>query len=329
MYGCRAIFAGMLLLLAATSRSVGVEAAPVAVEILPEVTIPGRRVLVADIARLTGGTANIRRRMASLDLGMMSSSPTTIPRTQVFYRLLLAGFSPDTFRLGGAESTLVRPWRDRLSQETIAEAARQHLLNRIPWSRKEVVVRLMQPVYFHVPVPPKQIVTLQAELAPDSNLVGVVRVDVSVYVDGKPQPPIPVVFNVRLYQRVAVAVARIDPGQRIDANKVYVDRRLTEEGRETLADPDAVIGRRAKRTIRPGHVITVADLSAPSDDAPIAVKRMDLVKAIARVGYLQVSTLATALQDGRVGDIIRVRNNGSKKIVSARVVDRGLVEVDY
>jgi hypothetical protein len=68
---------------------------------------------------------------------------------------------------------------------------------------------------------------------------------------------------------------------------------------------------------------------APGSDNPVLVRQRDLVKAVARVGGLCVTAKAEAEQDGRAGDLIRVRNIDSKKEIVGRVVDRGLVEVEY
>jgi flagella basal body P-ring formation protein FlgA len=64
-------------------------------------------------------------------------------------------------------------------------------------------------------------------------------------------------------------------------------------------------------------------------DAPLLIKTRDLVRLVVHIGAVRVSALGEAMQEGRAGQLIRVRNVDSNKTVSGRVVDRGVVEVDY
>ena len=60
---------------------------------------------------------------------------------------------------------------------------------------------------------------------------------------------------------------------------------------------------------------------------PMAVKSQHPVKIIFRVNGLEVSAKGTAMVNGRIGQVIRVRNDVSQKILSARVIDSQTVEV--
>ncbi len=61
----------------------------------------------------------------------------------------------------------------------------------------------------------------------------------------------------------------------------------------------------------------------------MVIHQNDLVQLIAKVGPLQVKTRGEALQNGRAGQMIQVRNVDSKAIVTGRVMDRSTVEVEY
>ncbi len=59
----------------------------------------------------------------------------------------------------------------------------------------------------------------------------------------------------------------------------------------------------------------------------MAVKSQHPVKIVFRVNGLEVSAKGTALVSGRIGQVIRVRNDASQKVLSARVIDSQTVEV--
>jgi Chaperone for flagella basal body P-ring formation len=73
---------------------------------------------------------------------------------------------------------------------------------------------------------------------------------------------------------------------------------------------------------------SAAEMDAEAEH-PILIKGHDLVRLVARIGDIRVMARAEALQEGRAGEVIRVRNIDSDKIVSGRVAEAGVVEVDY
>jgi hypothetical protein len=72
-----------------------------------------------------------------------------------------------------------------------------------------------------------------------------------------------------------------------------------------------------------------APAAPPASDAPPVVKTRDRVRLLAHVGPVNVVVAGEALQDGRMGQSIRVRNIDSNKIILGRVTGPGLVEVEY
>ncbi len=89
-----------------------------------------------------------------------------------------------------------------------------------------------------------------------------------------------------------------------------------------ITDKDKIIGMVAGRRIAADTVITPRML-----DAPKLVKRGEKVQIIAEVDGIVVRVEGEALEDGAKGDMIRVRNNSSKKIIEAIVIAPGKVKV--
>jgi hypothetical protein len=61
---------------------------------------------------------------------------------------------------------------------------------------------------------------------------------------------------------------------------------------------------------------------------PVLIKVRDQVHLLVRVGPLRLTTLCEAVQEGRAGQMIRVRNVDSRAERVGRVVDRNTVELD-
>jgi flagellar basal body P-ring formation chaperone FlgA len=66
-----------------------------------------------------------------------------------------------------------------------------------------------------------------------------------------------------------------------------------------------------------------------SANAPVVLKARDPVRLLARIGSVQVTARGEAMEDGRLGQMVRVRNIDSSRIVSGRLMENNVVEVDY
>ena len=70
-------------------------------------------------------------------------------------------------------------------------------------------------------------------------------------------------------------------------------------------------------------------LDLPKEKSEPLIRTRDLVRIVAMIGSAQVVATGEAQQDGRLGEIIRVRNVESNRVVNGRVESRDVVLVDY
>jgi len=91
-----------------------------------------------------------------------------------------------------------------------------------------------------------------------------------------------------------------------------------------LFDPGAVIGKRVKRFIKPGTLLTEEMI----EEAPL-VKKGDRVAIIVESDILTITASGEARMDGAKGKIIEVINSDSKKKIYAEVIGLGRVKVTY
>lgn len=101
-----------------------------------------------------------------------------------------------------------------------------------------------------------------------------------------------------------------------------VERNLSKLPYGYYNEPQPVVGQLARRTIAAATVVTPAMLQAPK-----LVKRGQLVSVIAEAGPLSIRTRGKALGDGKAGDLVRVRAEGSQRVVDGIVVSPGVVKV--
>ncbi len=120
---------------------------------------------------------------------------------------------------------------------------------------------------------------------------------------------------------VAHAEGIIDRGQTLTLGDLKLQRiNIAKARRGYYNRLDEVVGLAAKRRIRAGQTITPALI-----EQAMAVRRGQPVRIVASNDGIEASTSGEALGDGQPGDVIRVRNTRSGKVIDAKVMEQGVV----
>lgn len=139
---------------------------------------------------------------------------------------------------------------------------------------------------------------------------------------GTPKPwAIFISARISAYAKILVAAQPLVRGQIIEMADLSWQSHSVSPN-HVLLQPQQLIGQQLKRALPQGEAIKSNYLTQPK-----VIRRGDSLILAARFGSAAVSTSATALADGKVGQQIRVKNNRSDQIVKARVVAAGRVEV--
>lgn len=124
-----------------------------------------------------------------------------------------------------------------------------------------------------------------------------------------------------LFLPVLTTATTIDRGQIIEPAHLKRERiNISRAQRGFMVSESEVVGLSARRRLRADQALNPSMLS---EAAP--VRRGQPVRIIARQQGIQASTQGEALADGAIGDIIRVRNTTSDKVIQAQVIGSGEV----
>ncbi len=140
-----------------------------------------------------------------------------------------------------------------------------------------------------------------------------VPVSVSVYEGDSLIESRSIRVGVEIEREVCVVRAPIERRSAIEAESLVVESRwLTPDvSPATLGES---VGAEARSRLEPGQVLTASDVTPP-----IVVRRGEQVMVHYLSGPVILKTKARALEDGRVGDRIRLEVLGSKRRLEARV----------
>lgn len=144
------------------------------------------------------------------------------------------------------------------------------------------------------------------------------NVIVSAYVDGIKVASRTVWFRATYTVRQVVATKFIKQGEEINSSNAKIVEKKSTRKIQNVTNP---FGRKAYRGIQAGAVITTAMLASKK---PLIVVKFNQTVQIKITGPgWKIATLGKALGRGSVGDIIRVRNIDSKKIIVCRIDKSG------
>ncbi len=173
-------------------------------------------------------------------------------------------------------------------------------------------------------LPPGKI-SYRIEESAGGALLGKVSSMVTILVDGRPVRRARACANIEVYKPVLCAARGLRKGQVIGPGDLTrTTMPLSRLKSRYFEQADDIIGMAAKRSLRPGQVITADILTRPA-----VVKRGSRVMIVAESPVLTVRVPGQVEEKGAVGDFVRVKNLGSHRVIIAQVADSRTVKVNF
>jgi len=157
-----------------------------------------------------------------------------------------------------------------------------------------------------------------------SELIGLIPVEVDVLTDGLVAQQVPLVVQVSAIRRAVAAKRSINQDAAIRAADVELAEVAVTRLDEPLLDSlNHVVGQRARRFLPAGTLLTDSMIEA----VPL-VTRGQLVTLISVAGRVRVVTTAKAVEDGLLGQVIKVRAVDNQRMeFDATVAGPGEVQI--
>jgi flagella basal body P-ring formation protein FlgA len=214
--------------------------------------------------------------------------------------------------MGGAPAT-TRTLRDAVTAHFQKEAARYQAAADVIFDKAaDSVLELAEPAYqFRV-------------RSRGSGSWGLNQVDVEVIADGRTVQTIPLVVQVSMTRRVAVARRPINQGATVQpADAGLIPLSFTRVDKLGVADLTPIIGQRAKRYVAAGTMIEPAML----ESVPL-VTRGQIVTLCSTAGGVRITTTGKAMGEGLLGETVAIRAADHQKLdLHAVVIGPGTVQI--
>lgn len=318
----RVLFSLFLSLVVLSSAVRGAaEGFPITMRVRGSSTITGGAVTIGDVAIVESGAQESDNRAVSLKQVVLidhlqPGSQAELNAYQILDRLRAGSFEPSTLGYSIPERVTIRRVGRDLTQGELQESMDQYLRG----TGREVVVRRFSHDGDTRLFPGA--VSLRV-LSLERQRVGVSRITLEARSESGETAQIGIVGQLDEFMYVPVANKQLPPGNIVRTDDVVMARMDTAKmPRDAAAQPNGIVGHAVKRGVSAGDPFRFPDLTLPQDIAPGAF-------VILRYRGRGFSATATgiAVDGGRVGGLIRVRNDSSKRVVQGTVVESGLVEV--
>lgn len=149
-------------------------------------------------------------------------------------------------------------------------------------------------------------------------------VNMQVYVNGQLFRRTVCYYTVTVYEKVLLVTHDMGLEHRFTAADVRAEEREVEAASvDYYHSPEEVIGKVPARVLRAGQV-----LRRNMVQMPVAIEVGTPVNIMVDVNGIQVKAEGVAMQKGRIGSYIRVRNVRSGKYLRGKVVDAHTVQIE-
>lgn len=255
----------------------------------------------------------------------LSKEQLVVGRSTIMSRLVAGGIASSRIEFTGCPEVSVSRDEKVVSSEQIVESAEGLVGKSLAGG---TTYRLSQkPAEMILPAPREDIV-LKPGIVKNAP-AGSVKVEVRVVADGVEMGSREVIFRVGYTRKEAVATKDIAVGAIVTPENAQVRTVACDEPADEWVSP---FGRPVASAVAAGGVIASEAMQKPRLSIAAAlslVRRNQTVVMKIATPAMTISGVGLALQDGKAGEIIKVQNADSKRVVTARVGFDGTVAPVY
>ena len=286
-------------------------ASPASISVKSESSVRGPWLTLGEIALISGESGARVQLLKELKLGVAPPPGTTVFLTPASLEPKLfatqADFSaitwsvPDNIKI----TTLSQP----VGGKKIADLAQAYLAQAAMGS---TLFMLDSPADLQAPVGTLE---LTPELSGPVRYSGPTTVHVTVRADGRSFVKVPVRFEVRRYLDVVVTAVNLNAGDILSEQSLRLER--VDAGKLPagyLTETAKAVGLQVRYPMPPGSVLSERSLTRP-----LLIRRGEQVRIVARIGEIEIYANGVSYSQGAVGDLVRVQNTTTKKILTGRV----------
>ncbi|MEZ5940739.1 MAG: flagellar basal body P-ring formation chaperone FlgA [Planctomycetaceae bacterium] len=315
----------MLLLCAWTSNLWGEE---IVLSLRSNSIVTSELVRIGDVADVSASSMALAEQIRELDVDQFDTESTrVIPRQQIELRLRLFGLGEFDVRVEGAKSVEVTRTTTPTRDVALETAITAQMVKQYSLTSEQIRVRLMTSVENLFPSSSLEELDWDV-LLPGAVPYGRHSLLVRGLANGRLVGTRQVSVDIQIHKPLVVANRDLPAGYVITESDIEFSEYWCSEA-DTSAALVQVISSLTARAIKKGEPIRQRDLKTVDVRDQFVVRQRDSVSVVARSGTLSITLQAAeAMQNGKVGDRIWLRNLDSKRLISGVITAPGAAEIE-
>ncbi len=293
------------------------------VELKQAAAVTHHLVLLSDVAEITSLDPSLKKALENL---AVDASPGLCREARLDAEKVRQRITDDFPRLhiqvSGASSVQVIRSCRTVTESELEEAGKKYIFSHMPWKEETVEVtdvRVPELVFPDLPV------SVEFSESTGEDFLGNISLMALIKHNGETLRAVRWTGRISVFENVVVAARTLDRDQLITADDVTLRQTdLSQLHTEPLRSLDGLAGKRVIRRIPEGNLVRHEDL-----DRPLLVQRGDRVFLKAQTAMIEVTATGVALDDGSLGDAVRVRNLSSKREIVGLVAGPHWVKVVF
>ena len=282
-------------------------------------------VRLSDIATLTGPSENQLKALGATIVARAPQPGQTrfVGVDYIRIRLKQAGVDTASIIFKGPQDAKITRQAAALPIQRIQRAVETAIRSRMPWKNEDVTIgKITLDETIQLPTG-----RLTYRIVPSRNedYLGRTNLALHLFVDGVPVRKVWVNATISVLADVVTVIRPLGKHAYIELADLSVERRdLSDLSSDTVSRIEDALGNRTTRMIYPQTVLQSSMFASP----PL-VRKGDIVKIVASAGPMLITATGRVKQQGCKGDMVRVVNTDSNRIITARVTGPGAVEVNF
>ncbi len=315
-----AVTAMIAVLICFRMSAAEVASASCLVRLRPQASVKSATLILADIADVSGDDEALVARLAQTPLGSITDV-LLLSRAEVAALIRSANANSVEVVLTGADFTRVTLATRTPAAAEIAAVLKSHLALVTQWRQDEIEIHSIDNLKA-IELPEGDVQLRVVSRGAPSNFRSML-LSVEAILDRKPLRTFWVKADVHVRAQVAQVAKPVAFHSVLKADDLREKVCDIEDPRtEYFRTSAEAIGKVSRRALAPGDLLSRNGV----EDAGL-VRSGETVRLTVESGSLRMTVLARALQNGKLGDPIKVRNMDSDRVISAVVTGRGEVRV--
>ena len=293
-------------------------------------TVEGEEVTVADIASVTCDDSSICQKVKSICIATLSAPGTTLRLSSdhvadVLRRTLPAiGISLSQVKGTVPVEIVVTRVKGTRARKVYAKIYREYVFKNMPWKKEDVNISDIKVSSTNF-IPGENNITVKVVADSSLPFLGNTPLSVVLFRDGERVGSVRVVGKVNVFKPIAKAARNIKSREIISRDDIrFVRENLADLPHDVIVSPEEIIGKETAHSFRVNEVIRKRDIAEP-----LLVQKGDIVTIMISIPGLLITSKGQALEGGRLGQMMKVKNIATKRVVLGMVKGQKTVQVAF